>query len=158
MLIEMETSLNYVNGDIIKMGKQRSIDVLIHGSNCWHKMGAGLAYKIKRNWPEAYQQDLLTPRGDKSKLGGFSWVKTQSGLIIVNAYTQYRYDRHNTVADLDAIGRAFQGITQFFGGHNLHFAFPLIGAGLAGGDFSSIEPVIFEQIKKEKHSCVIYKK
>ncbi|MBD78284.1 MAG: phosphatase [Crocinitomicaceae bacterium] len=151
-------SLNYVDGDIIKMGKERTIDVLIHGANCWHKMGAGLALKVKRNWPEAYEQDLLTPRGDKSKLGGFSWVKTQSGLIIVNAYTQYRYDRYNTVADLDAISNSFYGIAQFFGGHNLHFAFPLIGAGLAGGDFSEIAPIISQHINSEKHSCVRFKK
>lgn len=105
--------LNYVNGDIIKMGKERSIDVLIHGANCWHKMGSGLALKVKRSWPEAYEQDLLTPRGDKSKLGGFSWVETKSGLVIVNAYTQFRYDRHNNVADINAISDVFSGITHF---------------------------------------------
>ncbi len=150
--------LNYLNGDIISMGKSGSIDVLIHGANCWHKMGSGLALKIKRNWPEAYQQDLLTPRGDKGKLGGFSWVKTSSGLIIVNAYTQFRYDRYNNVADLKAIADCFQGITQFFGGQSLHFGFPLIGSGLAGGDFSEIEPLIFESMQSEKHSCIIYNK
>lgn len=150
--------LNYVNGDIIKMGKEKSIDVIIHGANCWHKMGSGIALKIKRNWPEAYSQDLLTPRGDKSKLGGFSWVETESGLIIVNAYTQYRYDRYNNVADINAISDAFNGIVQFFGGKNLHFGFPLIGSGLAGGDFKSIEPHIFNSMKNEKHSCIIFKR
>ena len=42
--------MKIINGDIIKLAPE--FDVVIHGCNCFHKMGAGVAKLIAKNFPE----------------------------------------------------------------------------------------------------------
>ena len=95
--------MKHVIGDIIEMGQEGKIDVLIHGCNCFHTMGAGIALGIKKTFPEAYEADLRTPYRHASKLGDFSQATTENGLVIINAYTQFS---PNPTKNSKEIGRA----------------------------------------------------
>ena len=54
-------------------------DVVIHGCNCFNTTGAGVAKQIKLQYPEAYQADKLTIKGDKGKLGSYTQAETNRG-------------------------------------------------------------------------------
>lgn len=131
-------------GDIIQMGLERKIEVLIHGCNCFHTMGAGIAVGVRKTFPVAYEADLKTPYGDKSKLGSYSQAVTKSGLIIVNAYTQFTPSPAKSQQILNeryqAIESCLLGISEEFPDKKI--GIPYIGAGLAGGDWNIIRPII----------------
>ena len=124
-------------------------DVLIHGCNCHNTMGAGVALYVKRNYPEAYEEDKRTIRGDKDKLGNYTYVDTThffygTPITIVNAYTQYGFaDFKNPVAvDYGAIESVMKQINVLYKGKKI--IMPRIGCGLAGGDWEEVKKIIDE--------------
>jgi len=148
-----------VKGDLIKLALKGEFDLIIHGCNCFCTMGAGIAKIIKQKFPEAYSADLKTKKGDKSKLGGISWVKvkTKNGdLIVVNGYTQYNFRGRGRKADYEAIREVFKEIKEIFSG--LRIGYPAIGAGLAGGSWKVISQIIEEELVNENHTFVEYNK
>lgn len=80
-----------VTGNLIQLAQQGRFDVIIHGCNCMHTMGAGIALQIKRTFPDAYNADLQTPLG-ASKLGTISFAQIpMTSLCVVNGYTQVHW-------------------------------------------------------------------
>lgn len=148
-----------LEGDLIKLALDKKFDVIVHGCNCFCIMGAGIARQIKAAFPEAYEADLQTIKGDKNKLGTISWAKSQntanSDLIIVNAYTQFDFTPDKINVDYQAIKSAFAIIKQKFSGKKI--AYPAIGAGLAGGDWQKIATIIAKELEGEEHFFVEFK-
>ena len=147
--------MKIVKGDLIELAKNGEFDVIIHGCNCFCKMGAGIAKAIKIAFPAAYQADLETNKGDKTKLGRYSkaTVETAFGkLTIVNAYTQFSWRGNGLKADYNAIRQALSRIKTDYSGKRI--GFPLIGAGLAGGDWSVISEIIIEELMGEDFTLV----
>ena len=66
-----------ITGDLIKLALEGEFDVIVHGCNCFCTMGAGIAKTIKQKFPAAYEADLQTVNGDKSKLGQISWANIE---------------------------------------------------------------------------------
>ena len=49
---------------------------------------------VKDFFPEAYQVDLRTPKGDKRKMGHFSSaLSVKNNVTFVNLYAQYHYGK-----------------------------------------------------------------
>lgn len=146
--------MNYVKGDLIEIAKQGNFDVIIHGCNCFNIMGAGIAKTIKKNWPEAYEEDCKTVKGDKNKLGTYTSVIVDN-LIIVNAYTQFHYGKKQDYeSNYKAIKSVFKKIKTDFKGKKI--GFPKIGAGLAGGEWNIISDIINNELLGEECTCVLY--
>jgi O-acetyl-ADP-ribose deacetylase (regulator of RNase III) len=152
-------TVNRIKGDLIELALKGEFNVIIHGCNCFCTMGAGIAKNIKANFPAAYEADLKTEKGDKSKLDSISFAKVQThhgDLIIVNGYTQYNWKGSGRKVNYDAIRSVFKLIKVQFSG--LRIGYPAIGAGLAGGDWSIISKIIEEELKGEKHTFVEFHK
>jgi len=144
--------MNYIAGDLIRDSK--NYDVLVHGCNCFNRMGAGIAKGIKINFPEAFNADANDPRKPIDRLGGITYTKAlSSSLIIVNAYTQYHFAGPKNVEYL-AIRMALREIKKTFTGKKI--AMPLIGAGLAGGHWETIEQLIKDELNGEDVTVVIW--
>lgn len=151
--------LKYIKGDLIELAKQGKFDVIAHGCNCFCLMGNGIAKQIKQNFPNAYKIDLNTVKGDNLKLGRIDYTYDyDSRTWIVNAYTQYNIaNKNNRVAvDYDAVRSCMKEIKKEFEGENRKFGFPMIGAGLAGGDWKIIEKIINEELYDEDVTIVRY--
>jgi len=136
-------------------------DVIIHGCNCFCNMGAGIAKQIKREFPEAYKADLQTKKGDKKKLGTFSFaecIRNGNKIIVVNGYTQYNYGRNKQNADYDAIETVMMCVWVDYGKKNLRIGYPKIGAGLAGGNWEIISEIIEDELEGEDHTLVEYER
>ncbi len=70
----------------------------------------------------------------------------------MNAYTQFQWRGRGRKADYDAIDRCFAQIAQEF--PKARIGYPLIGAGLAGGSWSVIAPIISRQLQGLDHTLV----
>lgn len=140
-------SIIYIKGDLLKS----DCEVIIHSCNCFNIFGAGIAAQIRAVYPEAYNKDCMTIRGDHNKLGTYSWVRCYSKnpeystKIVCNLYGQYKYGRENRHTDYEAVSRGLEKIKEHF---ERFQEFPKIGlpykmgCNLGGGDWKVIEAII----------------
>jgi O-acetyl-ADP-ribose deacetylase (regulator of RNase III) len=147
-----------IKGDLIKLGLAGEFDLIMHGCNVFHTMGAGIAKQIREKIPEAYMADKETPYGKESKIGTYSEAikKTSKKILnqdsrfeykyltVVNAYTQFKY---STTGDVFAY-EGFEKILKDIGNKypTWKFGLPLIGCGLAGGNKERILKIIEDTI------------
>lgn len=138
------------HGNLITLALQGEFDVIIHGCNCFHCMGAGIAAQIRRYFPKAFEADCQTPYGDENKLGTISYSKV-GDLTVVNAYTQFRPGPDFRLGSLRSCFRRIR--EEFF---SARIGYPAIGAGIGGGDWNEISKVIDEELKGEDHTYIIF--
>lgn len=146
-----------VHGDLLQLARAGAFDVIVHGCNCFHTMGAGIAKPIKDAFPEAFEADQATPHGARDKLGTISVAEVTRGAIhfhVVNAYTQYHYRGGGRKTDYGAIQSCFEAIAERFPG--AHIGYPYIGAGLGGGDWEVIKPIIDTALADCDHTLVVF--
>jgi O-acetyl-ADP-ribose deacetylase (regulator of RNase III) len=139
--------MKIIKGDLIKLAKEGKFDVIVHGCNCFCKMGRGIAKTIKQEFPVAYAADMKTMPGDQNKLGTYTENTIQIEnhiLVVVNAYTQYKYWGKEANIDYKALRSCFKEISKNY--FNLRIGIPKIGAGLAGGDWDKIQGIIEEEM------------
>jgi len=150
--------MKIIEGDLIKLALDGEFDLIVHGCNCFCTMGAGIAKKIKEFFPEAYEADLKTEKGSSDKIGSISSVtvtRGNSNITVVNGYTQYSPIGNGILVDYEAVDSVFKEIKQKFSGYRI--GYPMIGAGLAKGDWQITSELILEQLSGEDHTLVKYK-
>lgn len=147
--------MKYLHGNLIELFENNEIEILIHGCNCFHTMGAGIAKTIKEKYPKAYMEDKKTTYGNKDKLGTYSVAeinvnnKTQ---YIINAYTQFNYGRDKDNFSYETFPQLLKQINKDFSGKKI--GMPLIGCGLAGGDENKIISMIKEHLTEVDYTIV----
>lgn len=136
------------DGDLLDSGAQ----VLFHGCNCFKTMGAGVALALRTRYPEVYTADLDWMKPPRERLGHFTKAKTKSGIEIYNLYTQFEYGRRKRMGEyrVDADYKAIRNslaemkadLDALDPAKKQTIAGPLIGCGLAGGDWMIVENLI----------------
>lgn len=144
--------MKYVRGDLIEIALEgHMLDVICHGCNTYNTFGSGIALTIKNIFPKAYQADCATIKGDRTKIGTYTRYDhvyqdsnrpDWSTLTILNCYTQFTYWDPNDMFSYEGLEKVLKQIAIDF--PNKVIGFPLIGAGLARGDWKRIKE-IFEQ-------------
>jgi O-acetyl-ADP-ribose deacetylase (regulator of RNase III) len=149
--------MKIIKGDLIKLAEQGEFDVIIHGCNCFHAMGGGIAKQLADRYPIVEETDRQTEYGDRNKLGTGKLVSVKSKtsdirFFIFNVYTQYYWSHQKDVFEYDAFQKFLdyqsesmvksQQLIKEFNLKKYRFGFPQIGAGLAGGDWSRISKMI----------------
>ena len=144
-----------VEGDLIRMAEERNFDVIGHGCNCLCRMGAGIAKSIAQRFPQALEADLATSHSDPAKLGTYSKVIiTELDLTILNIYSQFSHKGPMPRANYAAIETAARSIAKEFAGARL--GLPLIGAGLAGGDWLRIKEILGRELEPVDLTVVVF--
>ncbi len=155
--------LVYIKGDVLASDER----IIVHGCNCFNTMGSGIARQIREKYPEAWQIDQDTVKGDRSKLGDFTYVVGEDDRIIFNAYTQYRYGRDSDVVYLEYEALT-QSIDRIFGLVNAAsswsesvdadcpIAMPKIGCGLANGDWDVVSKVLSRLARIHRRDVHVY--
>ena len=144
-----------IAGDLLDLAVQGRFEVIVHGANCQCVMGAGIAKSIRALFPEAYEADLATKKGDRAKLGSISVAEVARPPIrvaVVNAYTQFHYRGAGTRVDYDAVRTAMKLVKERFQGRRI--GYPKIGAGLGRGDWARLSKIIDEELADEDHTLV----
>lgn len=139
-----------VSGNLVSMFLDRQVN-MIHGCNCFCTMGRGIALEVRNRVPLLYEADRRTIAGSKEKLGHFTYTLIDD-MVGINAYTQYHFARPipgtSRMVDYDAVRQVFRRIDSMFGQKPVNdkpFGIPLIGAGLAKGDWSVISKIIDDE-------------
>ena len=161
-------SMNTIKGNLITLAKDGTFNLIVHGCNCHCTMGSGIAPAIAEafNGPMGPRQaDNLTVAGDRGKLGDYTvsaWLHpdTLHSVLIINAYTQYDIasEYGDIMVDYDAVRSCFKDITDsvknFVHPDPIRIGYPMIGAGLAGGDWDVISAIINEELEGLNHTLV----
>lgn len=142
----------YVEGDLLSS----DCNVIAHGCNCFCTMGAGIAKSIASRFPQALEVDRQTVKGDIAKLGTFSiahvFTEDRNYKRVYNLYTQFSYGRNKCHLDYDALAKSLVAMRHDVAdvlrmdppGDEFKIGIPMIGCGLAGGDWTIVENIINE--------------
>jgi O-acetyl-ADP-ribose deacetylase (regulator of RNase III) len=137
--------IEYRKGDLLTT----DIKHIAHGCNAQGVMGSGVAKAIRDKYPQAYRDynDVYNSRG--LNLGDAVYSHQDDGKIIVNAITQQNYGRDPNIVYVSywAIAESFRKIEMF---NIKEIALPMIGAGLANGDWNVISAIIENTLTKTK--------
>jgi O-acetyl-ADP-ribose deacetylase (regulator of RNase III) len=150
--------MKQVTGDLIQMGLNGELDVILQSCNCYNNMGKGLALNIKMQWPEVYEADCQTTRKDKNKLGTISYATLltpkNTELTVVNCYTQYKYyNKGKKCTELWTYEPCMQLVKQLCTGKKI--GLPKMGCVLGGEDWDTVEPIIDNTLQGEDLTLVL---
>ncbi len=169
--------INYIDGDVVKLAKEGAFDVVVHGCNCLSTMGAGVAPQMAKAFGcDKFEMETWGPNIEKLgnidyetvvlgenviwSLNDYKNNRNEPELIVVNAYTQYRYGRNHADGDVapfdyEAFTICGRKMNNVFKGK--HIGMPKIGSHLAGGDWNEIEKIIEKELSNCKITVVNYK-
>lgn len=157
-----------IKGNLIDLFLGGNFDMIAHQANCFHKFGTGIAKEIKQKIPRAYDGDLQTLWGDINKLGTYSLgyitrllppdangvIKGKSGSVL-NIYSQYITSTETRQTNYYALGTALTKINKLYG-KDYSIGLPLIGCGVAGGDWKIVRQIIEETLNEMDVTIVHY--
>ena len=135
--------------------------IIVHGCNCQGVMGAGIAFEVKNRFPAAFHEYVQAHRNRGLKLGEITFAEVAPNKFIINANTQEGYNRDGRQVSYDAIADCFTEVTRFaktietHRGQKLEIIFPMIGAGLGGGDWKVISAII-DAVVPDDFTKVLY--
>jgi O-acetyl-ADP-ribose deacetylase (regulator of RNase III) len=126
---------------------------IIHGCNAQGRMGSGVAKALMDRYPAVKERYLdlyeYHKLGEEPFLGTLHKVLTGGPHTVFNAITQDRYGYDGALyASYDAIEQCMTALDHTMGeieastGELPHVAMPLLGCGLAGGDWSVVSQII----------------
>lgn len=140
-----------IEGNLITLALAGEFEVIAQGVNCWNAQGAGISgAMVKAFRTDNFRMEQEKYMGDINKLGTIDH-KTMSVmdesdenypyLTIVNCYTQYN---PGTSGDYEALTLCMRKINRIFKGR--HIGLPLIGCGIAGLCWQSVEEIILNEL------------
>lgn len=127
--------------------------IIMQGCNAQGVMGSGLAKDIRNKWPEVFSvyADYINDKrisGEGFMGDAIPFVPNESNVVIMNCITQEFYGKYGQepgkrYVSYKAIDTAFRRVYEFIkAGQMYDINYPLIGAGLANGDWSIISAII----------------
>jgi len=127
--------------------------IIVHGCNARGVMGAGVAKAVKERYPGAYHLYRGVYNGPGLAVGNIIPYEVPTAaprpeLVIVNAIAQDGYGTETRQVDYEGLYCCFSqipGLAEKYRLHDVHF--PLIGCGLAGGDWTVVEAIIKSALK-----------
>lgn len=153
-----------ISGDLLKLAKLGKFDVIVHGCNCQGVMGKGIAKQIKEQFHYNFECDEMGEIPGTIK----ECYYHEYDLLVVNAYTQVHYinvesTHHNHKGLKDDAEARYGYIKKCLNYINKHhkgerIGLPLIGCGLAGGNWSVVKKIIEEELKDCDVTIVHYDK
>lgn len=169
--------INTIKGDLVKLAKRGEFRAICHGCNTKGVMGSGIAPQIANAFEGVRESDLNFANGHcgSHRLGYYSHVSvplsaddTKNGnkvLTIFNMYTQDFMgctDSYYPPVSYKAVKECFERLNESAVEFkkkikkDLTLGMPLIGAGLAGGDWEIIKFIVDNATPDVKITLVEY--
>lgn len=144
-------SIRYIEGSIF----DRNTRVVVHGCNAQGKFAKGFAEEVRRRHPEAYERYISTFEADGLEPGSVMWSQAR-GRLVGNMITQRYYGKDGArYVDYDAFRSCMRHVNEAArdGVRSSEFpdgfrsvCMPLVGTGLAGGDWSILSRIVEEEL------------
>ncbi len=120
--------------------------IIFHGVNARGVMGAGVAKAIRQRYPSVWQDYHAAFCAGRLRLGHVVWTKITASpkLAVASAVTQADYGRTpgRCYVDYDAIAQSAATVATLARRHGLSISYPMLGAGLGGGDWARISSLL----------------
>lgn len=164
--------MKIIEGDLLS----NTSGILVHGCNCQGVMGAGVAGLLRAKYPGVFERYVERHRRQGLVLGDAQFVHSvdtsgrlirdgfleasaysrdlPEGLVVVNAMTQQFYGRDPDVVyvSYDAVRSAFARVRMLANQTGVTIRYPMLGAGLANGEWALVEQAILEGLGDELFS------
>lgn len=127
-----------LKADILSGIDPNRLTIILHGCNCFHIMGAGIAGYLAKKFPEVLKADRTTIRGSIEKLGSLSIATLNQNLYVVNCYTQYS---PGADAKLEYVDQCLNNFVKFGRLGEADIRLPKIGCGIGGLKWVKVEPI-----------------
>lgn len=141
-------------GDLLKQDK---VDIICHQTNCKGVMGAGIAFQIKRTYPEVFKKyKEFCDEYENILLGRTLFVNCNDGKVVANLFGQDGYGRGFCQTDYVALEKAIATVAKTAAKYKKSVGFPYkIGCDLAGGDWSTVSKIIEKYFMDSEVDCYI---
>lgn len=171
-----KTLYREIDGDLIESFKDGKFDVIAHGCNCYTTMGAGIALTIGNEFPEAKRADEKLPIANGPKrLGKLSYAKIDiegkdTKSLLFNLYSQHMpgpdFKLKALISSLRWMTKVIEQEYQYknskgvsvFKPNKIKIGLPLIGCGIAGGDWEEVREYIKEELSEFDVTIVHFSK
>jgi O-acetyl-ADP-ribose deacetylase (regulator of RNase III) len=144
--------IKVTDGDLLDDELNYNVDIIAHQVNSIGVMGGGVALAIKLKWPfveRAYQKYIQSFKKDgASPLGTVQIIDVSSGPAVANLFGQ---DGIGGIAtDMDALSSAIDNLIEYMLEEGLTCVTAPwgIGAGLGGGNWDEIRPMIEKKFNR----------
>lgn len=152
------SDIQYIKGDAtnpIGDGKK----IIIHCCNDIGAWGAGFVIALSRKWPVTKSEYLKWHKSKNSfKLGSVQFVKVEDNIIVGNMIGQHGIGNRNKTPPIrySAIEKCLEKVQIAASRNNASVHAPKFGAGLAGGEWKTIEALIIKCLSSQNISVTIY--
>ena len=119
--------------------------LIAHGVNCQGVMGAGVAKIIKEKYPQAFEDYKRALKVGK-KLGDVE-ISELENIRIAHLFVQQNYGQDGArYVCYEAVRKCFKKLNYYCSRYQVKtVSMPKIGAGLGGGDWSTIERILIQE-------------
>jgi O-acetyl-ADP-ribose deacetylase (regulator of RNase III) len=160
--------MRIIKGDLLELAANGTAGIIVHGCNCFHAMGGGIAGLLAQRFPEIPRVDIYqSPHGLPRKLGTFTeaTVTYQRLRGIDGVVSEHELDTPFTCVNLytqftpgpDFIESIFifglKRLNEYYAGK--HLWFPRIGCGIGGGNWERVEGLLLEHLKDCEVTVVV---
>uniref|UniRef100_A0AB39AJP8 Macro domain-containing protein n=1 Tax=Vibrio phage P018-4 TaxID=3229728 RepID=A0AB39AJP8_9CAUD len=149
--------INFVKGDMVRhLGSEEHLDAYAHQCNCFCQMGRGIAPQLARAVPNLRKADNDTIVGNKKKMGTFTFSDHPNGARVYNVYGQYHWRKFQVAKGRNthypSLEKGLQVIKEdMLNEGKTTLGLPLIGCGLAGGDWKGVVLPMIEAVFQDSN-------
>lgn len=144
-------------GNMIDEVKQ---GVIVHQVNAQGVMGGGIAKQIRDRWPKVFEDyaavvpNRYDPNSGEGHMGKVIYTEVEPGLWVASIVGQQFYGRDPKVVytSYESLARGFDSVAHFASSRGAEVHYPLIGCGLANGDWSIVSSIISRRLGTIVHT------
>lgn len=149
--------IRYISGDAtspISNGNK----IIMHCVNDIGAWGAGFVLAISKKWKQVKTEYLKWTTQENFKLGNVLFVPVEKDIIIANIIGQHGIKNINNISPIryEALDVGFLKVANKAADTSSTIHCPLIGAGLAGGNWKIIEDLIIKNISNRDIQVIVY--
>lgn len=142
-------------GDLIE---QVDKGIIVHQVNAQGVMGGGIAKQIRDRWPKVwddYSAIVKPNQPDKGfqYMGKVIYTEVEPGLWVASIVGQQFYGRDTSrvYTSYEALEMGFHSVKNFALNNKADVHYPLIGCGLANGDWTKVSQIISDRLGTITH-------
>jgi O-acetyl-ADP-ribose deacetylase (regulator of RNase III) len=153
------SEINYIQGDAT-CPQGKGVKIICHICNDLGGWGKGFVLAISSRWgePEEAYRNWYATKEPKFELGAVQFVQVEKYIWVANMLGQRGIKRGSSGPPIrySAVADCLKAVAIKAKELNASVHMPRIGCGLAGGEWSKIEPLIAEHLIGEGISVIVY--